>query len=96
MTPRQFSGIQKEVFGLYRTILREAAKKDRSSNSVESSLVSLWSKTDTTASYAKREFRLQASKVPRKEFKVIEFKIRYGYKQLKMLQMPGVKLVSSS
>jgi hypothetical protein len=95
MAPK-FSGIQKEVFGLYRTILREAAKKDRSSNSVESSLVTLWSNTDTTASYAQREFRLQASKTPKNDFRTIEHKVRYGYKQVKLLKMPGVKVVSGS
>lgn len=95
--PPKFSGIQKEVFGLYRTILREASKKDRLVNDdVPSSLLSLWSNSDSTASYARREFRYQALKVPKKDFRTIEHKLRYGYKQVKLLQMPGVKVVSGT
>ncbi|KAL3937152.1 MAG: hypothetical protein SGBAC_007675 [Bacillariaceae sp.] len=75
--PPKYSGIQKEVFGLYRTILREASKKDHSANPIAQSLQSLWSQSDSTASYARKEFRYQAHKV-------------------KLLKMPGVKVVSGA
>jgi hypothetical protein len=96
---KKFSGLQKEVFGLYRTIIREAAKKDRTNSTTtnpDTKLVSLWSNLETTASYARHEFRLQSSKIPKNDFRTIEFKVRYGYKQVKLLQMPGVKVVSGT
>ena len=99
MTTRtKFSGLQKDVFGLYRTILRESAKKDRlsSSSSTSVSILSLWLNPNSTASYARREFRYSASKTPKNDFRTIEHKIRHGYKQVKLLQMPGVKLVSGT
>ena len=101
-TRTKFSGLQKDVFGLYRTILRESAKKDRLSSSSSSSsspsvsILSLWLNPDSTASYARREFRFSASKIPKNDFRTIEHKIRHGYKQVKLLQMPGVKLVSGT
>ena len=94
--PPKFSGIQKEVFGLYRTILREASKKDRLASNDTQSILSLWSQPDSTASYARKEFRHQAHKVPRNDFRTIEHKIRNGYKQVKVLKMPGVKVVSGA
>ncbi|CAJ1959329.1 unnamed protein product [Cylindrotheca closterium] len=94
--PPKFSGIQKEVFGLYRTILREARKKDHLANNNAQSLLSLWSQSESSVYYARKEFRHQAHKVPRNDFRTIEHKIRHGYKQVKLLKMPGVKLVSGA
>jgi hypothetical protein len=98
MTPR-LSGVQKEIFSLYRTILREAAKKDRTATSHGeaavpfSSLLDLWKDDQkTTSSYARAEFRRQSNQVKRSDFKTIEYKIRHGQKQLAMLKMPGVKV----
>ena len=83
---------------MYRTIMREAVKKDRVQVQEESSTVtfrsipSLLSSPLTTSHYAKTEFRKQSA-VRRGDFKMIEFKLRHGNKQLKLLQMPGVKVV---
>jgi len=44
----------------------------------------------TSTAHARSEFRRQASQVSRKDFRAIEYKIRHGYKQIKLLQMPGV------
>ena len=110
---KKFSGLQKEVFGLYRTILREAASKDRqsllllssksskskpSSSSVvpSTSLLNLWFDTKSTSYYARNEFRTQAKINNKNDFRTIEYKIRHGYKQIKILKMPGTKVVSSS
>lgn len=110
------SGIQKEVFTLYRNILREAVKKDRSaavaahngstsSNSGASipgtasdarPIVDLLNDKNCMTSHARHEFRKQASQVSRKDFRTIEYKIRHGYKQIKLLQMPGVKKFNST
>jgi len=114
------SGLQKEVLGLYRTIIREALKKDRkqalvtssssSTSSTSSSpnssgetitttttshptLFGLWKDPYTSSFYAKDEFRKQVGSVKRSDFRTIEYKLRHGYKQVKLLQMPGVKIV---
>ena len=44
----------------------------------------------TSTAHARSEFRRQALQVSRKDFRAIEYKIRHGYKQIKLLQMPGV------
>jgi Complex 1 protein (LYR family) len=53
-------------------------------------------KKSTTTSYAASEFRKQALSVSRSEFKKVEYMIRKGEKQIKLLRMPGVKLVSGA
>jgi hypothetical protein len=50
----------------------------------------------TTTAYAVAEFRKQALSVSRSEFKTIEYMIRKGEKQIKLLRMPGVTLVSGT
>jgi hypothetical protein len=103
------SGIQKEVLALYRTLLREASKKDRiaaatppgltttatgpsTTTEIETSFYSLlFAESDSSSTaHVRYEFRRQASLVSRKDFRAIEYKIRHGYKQIKLLQMPGV------
>lgn len=99
---RKLSGLQKDVLSLYRTILREAVKKDRGAAEKEGlgyrSLTLLLNAQDggTTTSYAREEFRRQAGAVKRSDFKGIEYRIRKGHKQVKLLQMPGVKVVSGA
>ena len=91
---KKLSGLQKEVLSLYRTILREAAKKDESHP--QQRLISLWKDPSTSSSYARAEFRKQTKTVKKNDFRTIEFKIRHGYKQIKLLQMPGVKVVGGN
>mmetsp|Transcript_5698 Transcript_5698/g.8081 ORF Transcript_5698/g.8081 Transcript_5698/m.8081 type:complete len:110 (+) Transcript_5698:288-617(+) len=103
---QRLSGLQKEVLSLYRTILREAAKKDRAAGEElsSSSLLHLLhgdgdggnSFPTTTVSYARSEFRKQAASIRRSDFKTIEYGLRKGHKQLKLLQMPGVKVVKGA
>lgn len=92
------SGIQKEIVALYRTLLREAIKKDRaagSENTVKTKFIQLVSSKDSIVAHAQSEFRKQATQVNRKDFRTIEYRIRHGYKQIKLLQMPGVKTFKS-
>jgi len=96
------SGIQKEVLALYRTLLREASKKDRmaaatpglttTTTEIETSFSNLlFGESDSSSTaHVRYEFRRQAHQVSRKDFRAIEYKIRHGYKQIKLLQMPGV------
>lgn len=109
---KAFSGLQKDIFSLYRTILREAVKKDQQLPATASTTTTtatdetrialpqqhpriweLWQDPHTTSHFARQEFRKQAGLVKRNDFKTIEHKIRHGYKQVKLLQMPGVKIV---
>ena len=91
----RLSGMQKEVLALYRTFLREAFKKDGLTDPI-SPFPSLLVREGTTTNYARHEFRKQAHQVTRSDFKTIEYKMRKGQKHLKMLQMPGVKVVSGT
>ena len=50
----------------------------------------------TTTAYAINEFRKQALSVQRSDFKKIDYMIRKGGKQIKLLRMPSVNLVSST
>jgi hypothetical protein len=50
--------------------------------------------SSTTTAFAAQEFRRQAAMVKRSDFKKVEYMLRKGDKQIKLLQMPGVKLVS--
>lgn len=96
MSTRKLSGLQKQVLALYRTILREAAKKDRQVANQKLPMTSLLANNKTTTSYAKDEFRRQSQAVKRSDFKGIEYRIRKGEKQVKLLRMPGVTVVSGT
>jgi hypothetical protein len=110
MTPVRQSGVQKQVYALYRSVLRQAYAKDRealASRSVDNAgeddcsfVACRFSKIPgsdgdavTTTSYAAAEFKRQALTVKRSEFKKIEYMIRKGERQVKLLQMPGVTSV---
>jgi hypothetical protein len=100
-TSRKLSGLQKEVLGLYRSLLREAFKKDQASTAAASnttipSFSHLLAAENNSVSYARTEFRRQAQQVKRSDFKTIEYKMRKGQKQIKLLQMPGVKVVGGT
>ena len=116
---RKLSGMQKEVLSLYRTLLREATKKDRmlTANTTTTATQQVDTSTTTTdfkvpftrllfdtnysssaiyaTTHTRNEFRRQALHTSRKDFRGIEHKIRHGYKQVKLLHMPGVVTVKS-
>ncbi len=95
----RLSGLQKDVLALYRSILRETIRKDRKP-AVDTQHVPLnqlfSSCSNSSTSFARDKFRQEASLVKRSDFKTIEYKIRKGQKQLKLLQMPGVNLVGGA
>mmetsp|Transcript_514 Transcript_514/g.617 ORF Transcript_514/g.617 Transcript_514/m.617 type:complete len:102 (-) Transcript_514:277-582(-) len=100
---KRLSGLQKDVIHLYRTVLRVAIKKDRSSSSnnngiavIEENFLGHLLHDQTSTHYARHEFRKQAMQVKRSDFKTIEYQLRKGHKQLKVLQMPGVKTFRGS
>jgi hypothetical protein len=89
------SGLQKEVFSLYRKILRVATAKDRAVHSgwskSQHSFPMLRNNQTTSTYYACQAFRRETTQVKRNDFKRIEHMIRKGHKHLKVLQMPGVQ-----
>lgn len=94
----RLSGLQKDVLALYRSILRETIRKDRKpavDNYIPLNQL-LSSNSNSSTSFARDKFRKEASLVKRSDFKTIEYKIRKGQKQLKLLQMPGVNLVGGA
>jgi succinate dehydrogenase assembly factor 1 len=88
------SGIQKEVLALYRNLLRESLKKDRIGGKGAKASMLLFADHAVT-SHVRNEFRKQAGGVDRKDFRTIEYRMRHGYKQIKLLQMPGLKMFKS-
>ena len=94
----RLSGLQKDVLALYRSILRETIRKDRKPTvDIHAPLNQLFSSSSkSSTSFARDKFREEASSVKRSDFKTIEYKIRKGQKQLKLLQMPGVDLVGGA
>lgn len=96
-TPVRLSGLQRDVLALYRRVLRAAAKKDRENRNAAVKFSALLSQSNgddaSSTCYAAAEFRRQAATVKRSDFKKIEYLIRKGDKQVKLLNMPGVNVV---
>lgn len=90
---RRLSGVQKEVLSLYRKILREAFLKDRNQQDFSATFGTVLFSKGSTTHFAREEFRRQEKTVKRSNFKAVEQMIRKGEKQLKMLRMPGVRVV---
>jgi succinate dehydrogenase assembly factor 1 len=47
-------------------------------------------------SYAREQFRTEASAVSRMDFKKVEYLLRKGHKHVKLMAMPGVKVVKGT
>jgi len=75
----RLSGLQKDVLALYRGLLRSALKKDKQ----------IHGQRDNLYNHVRIEFREKANSVSRTEFKTIEYMLRNGYKQKKLIDMPG-------
>ena len=54
------------------------------------------STSTTSVHYTRQEFRRRAASVKKTDFKTIEHMIRKGEKHIKLLKMPGVKVISGS
>ena len=106
MATRPISGLQKDVLSLYRRVLREACRKDRQAfldrNESSPSFGALLTgrapvkPSTSTTRFAASEFRRQAATVKRSDFKKIEYMIRKGDKQIKLLRTPGVRVVGGT
>mmetsp|Transcript_11391 Transcript_11391/g.18537 ORF Transcript_11391/g.18537 Transcript_11391/m.18537 type:complete len:84 (+) Transcript_11391:54-305(+) len=72
------SGLQMDVLRLYRMLIRAAKAKDPVH-------------PHYFVSYVRQEFRKSAAGVKRTDIKRIEFLIRQGIKQKKIIEMPGFR-----
>jgi len=101
--PGALSGLQRNVLALYRSLLRKAYEKDGfaltgTGNESLTFLSCLQPEmnSSTTTHFTQQEFRRLAASVKKSDFKTIEHMIRKGGKYIKLLQMPGVKVVGGS
>ena len=103
--PLRQSGLQRDVLKLCRDLHRAARKKDpdNSHNFTAFGEISFWL-SDFSCIYDQfdlafiikpsavmKEFRIKAASVSRTDFKTIEHLLRYGYKQKKLIEMPGFR-----
>ena len=92
--PKQ-SGLQKQVLGLYRTLLRTShnVSKRGDDNTITNTNTfreSIFDETSTV--YAvKNKFRKKATSLNKRDLDRIEYNIRQGEKYVKTLEMNGVK-----
>jgi hypothetical protein len=105
---KRLSGVQKDVLACFRRVLRAAVSKDREvaqlAQERESlaerpgrpSVGALLQSSSSSTSYASKEFRRQAAETKRSDFKKIEYMLRKADKQIKLLSMPGVKIVTGT
>lgn len=105
---KRLSGVQKEVLACFRRVLRATIKKDREhlvAKQVDSNsgpppppptVASLLQTSSSSTSYASEEFRRQSFSTKRSDFKKIEHMLRKADKQIKLLSMPGVKIVGGT
>jgi len=83
------SGLQRQVLGLYRKLLRTSSQKDN-----QPFLVS-FSDPDSTTFAIKNKFRDTAGKLSKRDVDRVEYNIRQGEKYVKILQMNNVKSMKS-
>ena len=97
------SGLQRDVLKLYRTLLRTAKNKAGVTHSPLEKLGKLTVFVGTSHAPHKltrmlltvqRKFREEAHSVHRHDWQIIEHMIRQGYKQKKVMEMPGFSAAS--
>ncbi len=75
----KYSGLQKEVFSVYRQIIREAAKKE--DPVVRQGIIDL----------ARKQFKDKSKNIRKTDYQTIEHSIRDARKKIKLIQMPGFR-----
>ena len=111
-TTTKRSGLQKQVFALYRKLLRTSNAKDNDTAAASTSAASLQGRKDqdqqqpsilkylsdpkSTTFATQKQFRNKASQLKRRDVDRIEYNIRQGEKYLNLLQMSGVTSVRRS
>ena len=75
------SGLQTDVLTLYRNLLKAARLKEVPGSK-------------TLREFVRFKFRERALSIGRNDFQTIEHELRYGYKQIKLIKMPGFSAAS--
>ena len=75
----KYSGLQKEVFSVYRQIIREALKKE--DPAVSQGIIDV----------ARRQFKDKSKEIRKTDYQTIEHSIRDARKKIKLIQMPGFR-----
>jgi hypothetical protein len=75
----KYSGLQLDVFKLYRLLLRTAKSKDSSGN---------------LNAVITEKFREKAYSLKKTEFNSIEHQLRWGYKQKKLMELPSFQFAN--
>jgi len=78
---RKLTGLQREVLGLYRTVLRASKVKEAAGH-------------PGIVASAREQFRREAESVGKRNYQKIEYMMRRGQKHVKMLSDPQVKNVT--
>uniref|UniRef100_A0A7S3VG71 Uncharacterized protein n=1 Tax=Chaetoceros debilis TaxID=122233 RepID=A0A7S3VG71_9STRA len=96
------SGLQKQVFALYRKLLRTSNAKDNDIATTplqvqdQPSILKYLSDPESTTFATQKQFRNKASQLKRRDVDRIEYNIRQGEKYLTLLQMSGVTSIRRS
>lgn len=96
------SGLQKEVISLYRRLLRTCRVKDAEiqagscSSNVSIPFLQSFNDSDTSIFAMRLKFRKECMEVSKRDHARIEHGIRQGEKYIKMMNMSGVRGISSS
>ena len=96
------SGLQKQVFALYRKLLRTSNAKDNDTATTplqvqdQPSILKYLSDPESTTFATQKQFRNKASQLKRRDVDRIEYNIRQGEKYLTLLQMSGVTSIRRS
>lgn len=97
------SGLQKQVFALYRKLLRTSNAKDNDTatpqlqvQDKQPSILKYLSDPESTTFATQKQFRNKASQLKRRDVDRIEYNIRQGEKYLNLLQMSGVTSIRRS
>lgn len=93
---RKLSGLQRDVLTLYRELLRTVQKKYSHDSEVKQKMIGVGKRLCICLSsihgamvLVSQEFRHEAKSIGKLDFKLIEHKLRHGYKQKKLIEMPG-------
>ena len=88
---KKYSGLQLQVLSLYRNLLRTSLEKERETNGIAPSFVTLRHDCNSSTYHASTQFRKEALSISKRDIDLIEYGIRRGEKYVKLLKMGGVR-----
>ena len=94
-----FRRVRRAAVSKDRGLAQQGAQEEATSHAQgqgRPSVAALLQASFSSTSYASKEFRRQAAETKRSDFKKIEYMLRKADKQIKLLSMAGVKIVSGT